>query len=84
MQAEPVPVLMPAAAQVTVEASARTDRDTAGERERLAAVLAACGSIRAAARMLGVGESTLRGRLKRQGIGAPSKRGRKAGAAAAA
>jgi len=70
--AAPVPVLMPAAAQVTVEAPART----AGERERLAAALAEHGSIRAAARALGVGESTLRGRLKWYGIEAPSGRGR--------
>jgi hypothetical protein len=41
---------------VTAEASARTDRDTAGERERLAAALAERGSIRAAARALGAGE----------------------------
>jgi transcriptional regulator with GAF, ATPase, and Fis domain len=87
-QAEPVltpaPVLMPAAARLTVEAPA-TCQDTEGERQRLAAALAAHGSIRAAARALGVAESTLRGRLRRHGIEAPSsKRGRKARAATAA
>jgi transcriptional regulator of acetoin/glycerol metabolism len=68
---------------VTVEASARISRGADGERERLAAALAERGSIRAAARALGVGESTLRGRLKRHGIEAPSKQGRKARAARA-
>jgi transcriptional regulator with GAF, ATPase, and Fis domain len=84
-QAEPasvaVPVLMPAAARVTVEAPAGRD----DERERLAAALAAHGSIRAAARALGIGESTLRGRLKRHGIEATkSRRGRKTRAVKAA
>ena len=62
----------------------RPGLDTAGESERLAAALAEYGSIRASARALGVGESTLRVRLKRHGIEAPGKRGRKARAAAAA
>jgi hypothetical protein len=63
----------------------RISRDTRGERERLTAALAERGSIRAAARALGVGESTLRGRLKRYGIEAPkSRRGRRARAATAA
>ena len=62
----------------------RTGLDTRGERERLTAALAERGSIRAAARALGVGESTLRGRLKWYGIEAPNRRGRKARAAAAA
>ena len=62
----------------------RTGLDTRRERERLAAALPQYGSIRAAARALGVGESTLRGRLKRHGIEAPSRRGRKARAGAAA
>jgi Bacterial regulatory protein, Fis family len=80
-QAEPVPCLMASAAQVTFEAPAHAD----DERERLAATLAEHGSIRAAARVLGLGESTLRGRLKRHGIEAPtSKRSRKAQAALAA
>jgi hypothetical protein len=75
------PVLMPAAARVTVAGPAveapATDRDT--EAERLAEALAAHGTIRGAARVLGIGESTLRGRLKRHGIGAPTrKRGRDA------
>jgi hypothetical protein len=86
-----VPLLMPAAAQqVTVEgpaieARAPTGRGTVEDRERLAAALAAHGTIRAAARALGVGESTLRGRLKRQGVETPTrKRGRDVRTAAAA
>jgi transcriptional regulator with GAF, ATPase, and Fis domain len=67
---------------VTAEGPACISWDTEDERERLAAVLAEHGSIRAAARALGVGESTLRGRLKRHGIAAPSRRGRRARAAA--
>ena len=62
----------------------RTGLDTRGERERLTAALAGHGSIRASARALGIGESTLRGRLKRHGIEAPSGRGWKSRAAAAA
>ena len=62
----------------------RPGLDTAGESERLAAALAEYGSIRASARALGVGESTLRVRLKRHGIEAPGRRGRKSRAAAAA
>jgi transcriptional regulator of acetoin/glycerol metabolism len=69
---------------VTVEAPARISRGADGERERLAAALAERGSIRAAAQALGVAESTLRGRLKRHGIEAPSRRGRRARAAVAA
>ena len=69
---------------MTAEGPACISWDTEDERERLAAVLAEHGSIRAAARALGVGETTLRGRLKRYGIEAPSKRGRKARATAAA
>jgi hypothetical protein len=73
---------MPAAARVTVEAS---DRGAEDERDRLAAALLEHGSIRAAARKLGVGESTLRGRLKGQGIQVPrNRRCRKAQAATAA
>ena len=72
------------APQVTVDAPARISRGADCERERLAAALAEHGSIRAAARALGVGESTLRGRLKWYGIEAPNRRGRKARAAAAA
>ncbi len=79
-QARPAPVLMPSAAQLTVEGPGQSE----GERERLAGALAEHGSIRAAARALGVGESTLRGWLKRHRIEAPSKRGRKARAATAA
>jgi DNA-binding NtrC family response regulator len=84
---EAVPVPMPAAAQVTDEAPAveAPDRGADDERERIAAALAEHGGIRAAARALRIGESTLRGRLKRHGIEAPrSRRGRKAGAARAA
>jgi hypothetical protein len=78
---EAVPVPMPAAARVTVEAPDRRE----DARERLAAALAEHGSIRAAARALGIGESTLRGRSKRYGTEAPrSRRGRKAWAATAA
>jgi transcriptional regulator with GAF, ATPase, and Fis domain len=74
------------AARVTVEALAveEPDRGADDQRERLAAALAEHGSIRAA-RAMGIGESTLRGRLRRHGIEAPkSRRGRKAGAARAA
>jgi hypothetical protein len=79
---EPVAVLMPAAAQVTVEAP---DQGSADGRGRLTAALAEHGSIRAAARALAIGESTLRCRLRRHGIEAPrSRRGRRAGAARAA
>jgi hypothetical protein len=77
-QSKPVP--MPAAAQVTVEAPSPSCPD--GERRRLAAALAEHGSVRGAARALGVGESTLRGRLKRNGVEAPVKAKRPAKAAA--
>jgi transcriptional regulator with GAF, ATPase, and Fis domain len=81
VQADPVPVLMSSAAQVTVAPQAQTE----GERERLEAALAESGGIGAVARVLGVGASTLRGRLKRYGIEAPtSRRGRMARAATAA
>jgi hypothetical protein len=74
----PVPLVMLAAAQVTVEgpaveARAPTEPGTDEERERLAAVLTAHGTIRGAARALGVGESTLRSRLKRHGVEAPTR-----------
>jgi len=42
-------------------APAAADRDSEDEREQLAAALAEHGSLRAAARALGIGESTLRG-----------------------
>jgi hypothetical protein len=51
-----VPALMPVAARSTVEEPAHTR----GECKRLAAVLAEGGSIRAAARAIGIGESALR------------------------
>jgi transcriptional regulator of acetoin/glycerol metabolism len=66
----------------TVEAP---DQAAANDRDFPAAVLSEHGSIRAAARALGIGERALWGRLKRHGIEAPKgRRGRKAGAARAA
>jgi hypothetical protein len=57
---------------------------TRGGRERLTAALAEHRNIRAAARAMGVGESTLRGSLKRHGFEVPTRRGRKARAVTAA
>jgi hypothetical protein len=61
----PAVLVMPAAAQVT-EAPAPANA--------LAAVLERCGSVRAAARELGVAESTLRGRMRNAGVKAPGRK----------
>ena len=63
----PVAVPMPSAAQVTVEAAPVADLDLAG-------LLETHGSVRAAARALGVAESTLRGRLRKAGVKLPGRK----------
>lgn len=64
----PAPVLVIAsAAQVTAEAEGPAPVD-------LAAVLAEHGSVRAAARAVGVAESTFRGRCRKAGVQLPGRR----------
>ncbi len=73
----PVPVAMPAAAQITTEEPpAAAHSTTADEADTLRAALAEHGSIRGAAKALGMADSTLRGRLKRLGIEAPTAKGK--------
>jgi hypothetical protein len=77
-QLAPVPVVedvpVEAAPVLTMASAAQETRPAAGD--DLAAVLAEQGSVRAAARHLGVAESTLRGRLKKQGIPLPGRKAR--------
>jgi hypothetical protein len=73
---EPVILAMPSAAQCTVEeAPAVLPLRPAGE--DLAALLEKHGSVRAAARALGVAESTLRGRCKKAGVQLPGRKGKR-------
>lgn len=65
----PVILPMPSAAQATAETVERAQVETPEAR-----ALAECGGVRAAARALGVAESTLRGRLKKQGVTLPKRR----------
>lgn len=69
----PLPVPMPSAARVMTAGGA----DTGDAADRLRALLATHGGIRAAARALGVADSTLRGRLRRHGIEATTATGRR-------
>jgi hypothetical protein len=64
---EAVPVPMPSAAQVTVEAAPDVGAD-------LAAALEKHGTVRAAARALGIAESTFRGRCRKFGVKTPGRK----------
>jgi hypothetical protein len=65
---EAVPVPMPSAAQVTVEAP------TPDAGADLAAALEKHGTVRAAARALGIAESTFRGRCRKLGVKTPGRK----------
>jgi hypothetical protein len=72
----PVILPMPSAAQVTTEdAPAVLPLRPAGD--DLAAALEKHGSVRAAARALGVAESTLRGRCRKAGVKLPGRKNRR-------
>jgi transcriptional regulator with GAF, ATPase, and Fis domain len=73
---------MPSAAQVTEEPAAADEPAAANEpagAEGIRAALEAHGSVQAAARALGVAESTLRTRAKRYGISTGRGKGGKRG-----
>jgi hypothetical protein len=82
----PEPLPMPSAARET-EPAAPADPAAADERDEadgIRAALAEHGSLRAAARALGMPESTLRTKCKRLGIGTPRGRGKGKGKGTAA
>jgi hypothetical protein len=87
----PEPQTMPAAAQVTepavepadalarVTATVKARAEHFDEFQAVRAALEAHGSVRAAAKALGVAESTLRGRCKRLGLNTPRTKGQAKG-----